>query len=166
MNTASSSGFELDALPVLSTHACGFLCQDGIGTALGLRFPDTHPSIQELRAVGFSHQLAFQKEIDDRNVSAIKINVNFPTPQPVQQPWTRVAVAQEGEFPVADRIASGGWIFPIDCFHEQELQVILRPHPTRDACCSDSFSPQSHPLRTPKFVPLLHIPIDDGLDEE
>src|SRR3989442_1372208 len=134
--------------------------------AFGLCFPDAHPSMQELCTIGFADQLTLQKEVNHRYITPIEVDVNFPTPQPIEEPRTRVAATEEGEFPVADRIAPSGRIFPVHGFHEQELQIILRSHPAGNAFLANAVFPEGNAGLSPQLVPFLHVSIDNCLNEE
>ena len=83
MHTLPRLSFLLDALSVLSTDKSRLLLLFGISLTYGIRFPNAHPLAEEVRAIGLPDQFAFQKQINDRNISAVKENIDLLATQPI-----------------------------------------------------------------------------------
>ena len=68
---------------LLGSGGSGF-CLLGVGLALGCRFPLTHPSAHQGRAVGLSHITALDKQVDDRDIPSIVIQLKLLALQSIE----------------------------------------------------------------------------------
>ncbi len=132
----------------------------------GLALPDTHAAPHQLRAVRFANQCPLQKQVNDRHIAPIKVNVDFFPAEPVQQPWADVRPSEKRELAMRNGVASSCGIPTVHCLHEQELQVVLGAEIARHTPGLHTLFPQVHPLAASKGVPFLQIGIHNGLDEE
>jgi hypothetical protein len=80
---------------------CGcYLCEGRIRFARRLCFPDTNPPSHELGAIRFADQFPLQKEVDDRQIAPVVVDVNFFPAQPIEQSRTHIPSPQEQQAPV------------------------------------------------------------------
>src|SRR5258708_6543426 len=85
----------LDLCSNVSAGSSGCLRLCCISATHGFRFPLTDPLPHEGRAVGFSHITAFHKQINDRDIAPIVIDLKFAASKPIEQAWTHIPVALE-----------------------------------------------------------------------
>src|SRR3989454_2839276 len=99
-----SSGSSLRPFPVMLSHGC--------------RFPFTHPLPHKGLAIGFSHITTVHKQINDREIAPVVIDLKVAGAEPREQPWAGVPVPLKGEAGGDIAPASGG-----------AGLCVCRPHP-------------------------------------
>src|SRR5215471_21585322 len=77
-----------DLLPGVFRACC-------IGCTHGFRLPFTDSLPHESRTVGFSHMTAVDEEVDDADIPAIVIDLNFSASQTIEQTRAHIPVPLE-----------------------------------------------------------------------
>src|SRR5260221_8710972 len=108
--------------------ACSSSC-----LCMALASHPTSTAPHQLWAVGFPNIFPLDKNIQDTHIAAVVIHLKAAARQPREQPWTDIPASLKRE-PVALRdTISLAWPLAIDCFHQQQFQIIGRPQILRDA---------------------------------
>src|SRR6266566_6039725 len=92
-------GFDLllDLCSNLSGFRTGSLGLCRIRTAHGFRLPFTDALPHESWAVRFPHIPSVHKQINDRDITPIVIDLKFPASQSIEQAWAHIPVPLEGK---------------------------------------------------------------------
>src|SRR5436309_14334699 len=127
-NTASllfgGNDLSLDLCPNVSgSRSCGpRLCC--VSASHDFRFPFADSLPHEGRTVGFSHITAVHKQINDRNITSVVIDLKFPIRQPIEQAWTHIPISMEGRArPIMDVIGMPPHLAVLR-LHQQEFEII------------------------------------------
>src|SRR6266436_10272536 len=91
------SGFDLllDLCSNGSSGGSSHLCLGRIRAAYGFRLPLTDALPHEGWAVRLSHIAAVHKQINDRDITPIIVDLKFPVAEPIEQAWAHIPIPLE-----------------------------------------------------------------------
>src|SRR6266566_5361701 len=162
---ASLLRFVLDVSTNLSPLLAGNL---GLGLVVfphGSSVPLTDTTSHQLWTVGFADVDALHEDIEHTHVSPVVIHLKGAARQPREEPWSDIPASLKRE-PVALRnTISLAWPLAIDCFHQQQLQIIGRPQILRDPALRDGLVPEHGMPKSARLVEGLLVIIHNGLKE-
>jgi hypothetical protein len=122
--TTTGGGLLLDPLPIFQTDRGCFLFSHGVCATFCIGLPHTHPTPHELGTERLADQRPSHKEIDDRDIPPVVVDLKFFPPQLIKQTRADVAPPQKGNGPMRNGVAPRLWILAVHRFHEEQLQVV------------------------------------------
>src|SRR6266576_734710 len=128
--------------------------------AHGPCFPFANTASHELGTIGFSDIAAFDEEIEDTHIPPVVIHFEFAPLEPTEQSWADITAPVEGKAaPALHRIAvSGG--FPVDRFHQEQLEIIWGTQITWNTTLCHGLVPQDRTFPSSQIIPSLLVIID------
>src|SRR5258708_8871091 len=112
-------------------------------------FPLTDAAPHKRWTVGFSHIHALNQEIQHTQISSVVVHLKLTTGKTREEARTHIPAAQKRKPGAFRDVIPMTWSFPIDRFHQQQFQIIVRSNSLMHSTPPHSTLPTPPPILPP-----------------